>query len=102
MMRASIFRLTPLFLLAAALVALAVFLVHNAQPAAAHHGLVWSAILTEPAATNTTGCTQTGPGTPTDCSVALTEDEPLHPVGAALSYGRDVSGVRHRSASDPI
>ena len=35
MMRASVFRLTPLFLLAVALMAASVFLVHNAQPAAA-------------------------------------------------------------------
>ena len=47
MMRASLFRLSPLLLLAAALVALAVFFVHDTSPAEAQtSSAVWSATLT--------------------------------------------------------
>ena len=45
MMRASVFRLSPLLLLAAALMAASVLLVHGAQPAQAQER-VWSATLT--------------------------------------------------------
>ena len=81
-MRASIFRLTPLFLLAAALMAASVLLVHDAPPAAADHGAFWSATLTVPTGSGTKGCLGAGTATPHECGMALTEHElyiPLEP-----------------------
>ena len=51
MMRAAVFRLSPLTLLAVALLALAVFAVQDSRPASAHHEdtvVAWSATLTQP------------------------------------------------------
>lgn len=74
MMRASVFRLTPLLLLpAVALLALAVFLVHDAQPASAHHGVVWYATLTEPEDAGT-GCVDAEGGV-ANCSDFLTDND---------------------------
>ena len=57
MMRTSVFRRSPLLLLAAALMALAVFLAPGAQSAQAQTTTVWSATLTgQEFTTNTVGC----------------------------------------------
>ncbi len=82
MMRASFFRLSPLLLLAAALVALAAFFVsHDARPAAADHSTVtvWSATLTTAdISTSGIGCINAG-GQPANtlCTTAtvLTDDD---------------------------
>ena len=71
-MRASVFRLSPFLLLAAALVALAVLFAPGAQPAQAQSKTVWSATLTVGnILTNTlVGCDDGN----LDCSTALTSD----------------------------
>ena len=57
MMRASVFRLSPFLLLAATLVALAVFFAPGGQPAQAQITIVWSATLTvQGISTNIVGC----------------------------------------------
>ena len=61
MMRASVFRRSPLLLLATALVALAVFMVGDARPASADHEhttTIWHATLTTPG--TGAGCEKTG------------------------------------------
>ena len=77
LMRASVFRLSPFLLLAAALVALAVLFAPGAQPAQAQSKTVWSATLTVGnILTNTlVGCDDGN----LDCSTVLTDD--------SFSYG---------------
>ena len=71
MKRASLFSLSPLLLLAAALVALAVFFVHDARPAAAgHEETIWSATLNLPASQN--GCSEFVGSS--KCSTVLTDN----------------------------
>ena len=76
MMRASVFRLSPLLLLAAALVALAVFVVQDSPPASADHDertTVWSATLTVKQ-TAGFGCTNAVSGAQCSSSSVLTND----------------------------
>ena len=80
MMRASAFRLSPLLLLAAAMVALAVLLVHDTPPAAADHGdgeTHWSATLTVKVSTggNFEGCTNGESTFECGPNGALTDDD---------------------------
>ena len=65
-------RLSPRLLLAAALVALAVFFVHDARPAAAEHDgtTIWTSTLTWPAAGNSCGSAPL-----TACSSLLSDDD---------------------------
>ncbi len=71
-MRASVFRLSPLLLLAVALMALAVLFAPGAQPAQAQTTTVWSATLSVVVGTSTglTGCSIQPP-----CSSQLTDDD---------------------------
>ena len=72
MMRASVFRLSPLLLLAAALVALAVFFAPGGQPAQAQTTTVWSATLTvKDVGGGSTGCNI---ATATSCATFLTDN----------------------------
>ena len=80
MMRASVFRLSPLLLLAAALVALAVLLVHDSPPAAADHTVAtpWSATLTvQDVASGVVGCNDASGVASTYCSATsvLTDND---------------------------
>ncbi len=80
MMRAPILRLSPFLLLAAALVDLAVRLVHDAWPASAHHGVVWFATLTDPDGEGM-GCQEAERGI-VNCSDFLSDNDfyiPLEP-----------------------
>ena len=71
MMRASVFRLSPFLLLAAALVALAILFVHDSPPASADHNDIWSATLTVQDIIGTwKGCQEREAN---DCSAALTD-----------------------------
>ena len=81
MMRASVFRLSPLLLLAAALVALAVFFAPGGQPAQAQSTTVWSATLTvQDIIGLLKGCQENEAN---DCSAALTDDSFTY---AGVSY----------------
>ncbi len=74
MMRASVFSLSHLPLLAAALIALAVFFVQDA-PASADHGLtktVWVATLTQSSSTSYLGCNNNTSGM--ECTTYLSEN----------------------------
>ena len=78
MMRASVFRLSPLLLLAAALVALAVLLVHDAPPASADHDedtTIWSATLTVGNAAGDLGCNNAATGAECSSTSVLTDDD---------------------------
>ena len=71
MTRASVFRRSPLLLLAAALMALAVVHVHDARPAEAQSNTIWSATLTvADKGSGFLGCNGAG-----DCSTALTDND---------------------------
>ena len=74
MMRASVFRLSPILLLAAALVALAVLFAPGGQPAQAQTTTVWSATLTVAQDPNSglKGCTGTQQSL---CNSQLTDDD---------------------------
>ena len=77
MMRASVFRRSPLLFLAAALVALAVLLVHDAPPASADHentATIWSATLTQPLSTTYLGCNNATSGIACTSASILSED----------------------------
>ena len=71
-------RRSPLLLLAAALVALAVFYVNNAPPASADHDNrdVWSATLTVPGSFG--GCNNSSSGNECSSTSALTDDDFRH------------------------
>ena len=77
MMRASVFRLSPLLLLAAALVALAVLFAPGAQPAQAQTTTVWSATLTAQRVVSLLGCSTYSTTVTEKCSStsALTDDD---------------------------
>ena len=77
MMRASVFRLTPFLLLAAALLALAVFFAPGGQPAQAQTTTVWSATLTAQRISTTNGCSNFSGVASTYCSSTsvLTDDD---------------------------
>ena len=82
MMRASVFRLSPFLLLAAALVALAVFFAPGGQPAQAQQSSVWSATLTvkNVAGSNNFGCSTPSHVVADRCSSTsvLTDDDFTH------------------------
>ncbi len=71
MTRASVFRRSPVLVLAAALVALAAVLVHDARPAQAQSNTIWSATLTV-GGTNIIGCLE--PVSNNRCSDKLTSN----------------------------
>ena len=76
MMRASVFRLSPLLLLAAALVALAVLFTPGAQPAQAQTTAVWSATLTVAQVTSTIeGCSNLVSASECSSTSVLTDDD---------------------------
>ena len=80
MMRASAFPRSPLLLLTVALVALAVFFVHDSRPAAAQGTAVWSATLTADQSGDVYFGCDNNDGTQDDCSssTVLTDDEFTH------------------------
>ena len=77
MMRVSVFRLSPLLLLAAALVALAVLFAPGGQPAQAQTTTVWSATLTAQRISLSNGCSNFGGIASAYCSLTsvLTDND---------------------------
>ena len=76
MIRSSVFRLSPLLVLAVALAAMAVLLVHDTRPASADHEhttTVWDTLLTQSSDTSYLGCNNSTSGM--ECTSYLREDE---------------------------
>ena len=76
MIRSSVFRLSPLLVLAVALAALAVLLIHDTRPASADHEhttTVWDTLLTQSSDTSYLGCNNSTSGM--ECTSYLREDE---------------------------
>lgn len=87
MIRASFFRFSPLLLLTAALVALAIFFVHDSSPASADHDdatTVWSAMLTmRDLGSGAVGCNSGNAITINHCSATSTLTNNTFTIAAA-------------------
>ncbi len=110
MMRASVFGISPLLLVAAALVALAVLFVQDARPASADHEntiVVWSATLTQPTIPDPPylGCRNTSTGLECSSTSVLTEDaftyDGVDYVITQVGVGNSVVSVTFNKAIPP-